>query len=95
MTDFINNVMPFVVFLIGVAFLMVGVLLTVRARREVKPYRVNEITKRQLRQVIRDIDYTLKTIDETQQSISSIAQTIRLKTATDFIEKGGEQEHDS
>lgn len=92
MTDFLNNTLPYLVFLVGVAFFLVGVLLTIKARREVKLYSENETTKRQLRHMLKDINYMLQTMDETQQSLRLISQAIRLKTAADFIEKGGEQE---
>ena len=91
MTNLLNSILPYLVFLIGVVFFLIGVLLTIKARREVKLYRVNETTKRQLRQVIKNINHTLKAMDETQQSLRLISKTIHWKQSTDFIEEGGEQ----
>ena len=91
MTNLLNSILPYLVFLIGVVFFLIGVLLTIKARREVKLYRVNETTKRQLRQVIKNINHTLKAMDETRQSLRLISKTIHWKQSTDFIEEGGEQ----
>lgn len=56
---------------------------------------VNEITKRRLRHMIKKINYTLNTMDKTQQSLKLISNAIRVKKTVDFIEKGGALKHDS